>query len=255
MHHLGPLSLRPCTCPYVRAVPQAYMWCEEGPTPQVLPARLAVPWAAVSRALDMPPVLVYATYNLYNWRRLPVQAGAAHGGTEGHGDTGSASGGGPGGPVALNNIVCLHVSPRVACAFACACEPVCMGWCRVPTTVAGRGHSVARQHEGLPESAACLPACSSPNGPRSLPRWLHVLDVLGTMLCEHCGTLVLVLCCVPQNFFGGQDEEWFRLVHVDIEAKAAAAVANIPRLQQAVQQVGPGEVGAAGLRAGLRAGL
>jgi hypothetical protein len=48
---------------------QAYMWCEAGPVPSSLPAVIAQPWAAVSRALDMPPVLVYATYNLLNWRR------------------------------------------------------------------------------------------------------------------------------------------------------------------------------------------
>lgn len=68
------------------------MWCEspgpgpQGSPPQVLPAVLAVPWVDVARALDMPPVLVYATYNLYNWKRLD-----------------------PSGPVALGNIVCLHV--------------------------------------------------------------------------------------------------------------------------------------------------
>src|SRR5919198_5362667 len=36
-----------------------------------------------------------------------------------------------------------------------------------------------------------------------------------------------------QNFFGGLDEEWFVLVHVDIEAKAGAALAGIVRAQQA----------------------
>jgi hypothetical protein len=81
----------------------------------VLPAGLAAPWCAVSAALDMPPVLVYATYNLYNWRRLDG-----------------------GGAVALGNTCCLH------------------------------------------------------------------------------------------NFLGGVDEEWFRLVHVAIEAQAAAAVASLP---------------------------
>jgi indoleamine 2,3-dioxygenase len=45
------------------------MWCEEGPTPSLLPAVIAQPWVAVSGALGMPPVLVYATYNLLNWRR------------------------------------------------------------------------------------------------------------------------------------------------------------------------------------------
>ncbi|MEW5320505.1 MAG: hypothetical protein WDW38_011573 [Sanguina aurantia] len=100
----------------------SYMWCEDGPTPQILPARLAQPWVAVAAALDMPPVLVYATYNLYNWRKID-----------------------PAGPIALGNICCLH------------------------------------------------------------------------------------------NFFGGQDEEWFRLVHVQIEVACASAVAGLPAMQAAAQ--------------------
>ncbi|PNW70203.1 hypothetical protein CHLRE_17g710200v5 [Chlamydomonas reinhardtii] len=101
----------------------AYMWCEPGPPPAVLPAVLAVPWARVAAAVGMPPILTYATYNLYNWRRLDPSA-----------------------PVRLGNIVCLH------------------------------------------------------------------------------------------NFLGGPDEEWFRLVHVDIEARAGPAVAGLARLQQAAAQ-------------------
>jgi len=67
----------------------AHIWLG-GPTPPAeLPARLAVPWAAVAAALDMPPVLVYSTYNLINWRRLD-----------------------PAGPVALGNIVCLQARAR-----------------------------------------------------------------------------------------------------------------------------------------------
>jgi indoleamine 2,3-dioxygenase len=37
-----------------------------------------------------------------------------------------------------------------------------------------------------------------------------------------------------QNFLGGLDEEWFILIHVDIEAKAAPALAALPRAQEAV---------------------
>eukprot|EP00197_Chlamydomonas_leiostraca_P010343 CAMPEP_0202859958 /NCGR_PEP_ID=MMETSP1391-20130828/1867_1 /ASSEMBLY_ACC=CAM_ASM_000867 /TAXON_ID=1034604 /ORGANISM="Chlamydomonas leiostraca, Strain SAG 11-49" /LENGTH=241 /DNA_ID=CAMNT_0049539073 /DNA_START=40 /DNA_END=762 /DNA_ORIENTATION=+ len=66
-------------------IAHAYMWCESPGPPQSLPPVLAVPWAAVSRALGMPPVLVYATYNLYNWRRLDASK-----------------------PIELGNIVCLH---------------------------------------------------------------------------------------------------------------------------------------------------
>jgi indoleamine 2,3-dioxygenase len=36
-----------------------------------------------------------------------------------------------------------------------------------------------------------------------------------------------------QNFFGGEDEEWFVLIHVAIEAAAAPALAAIPTAQQA----------------------
>lgn len=47
--------------------------------PTTLPAVLAQPWATVAAALQMPPVLVYATYNLMNWRRLdtsrPIELG------------------------------------------------------------------------------------------------------------------------------------------------------------------------------------
>eukprot|EP00955_Chlamydomonas_euryale_P111228 366050-Chlamydomonas_euryale.AAC.14 len=77
---------------------QAYMWCEQdgSPPPSMLPAVLAVPWAATAARVGMPPVLVYATYNLLNWRRLD-----------------------PDGPVQLGNIVCLNVRvPKHACAFS-----------------------------------------------------------------------------------------------------------------------------------------
>lgn len=42
-----------------------------------------------------------------------------------------------------------------------------------------------------------------------------------------------------QNFLGGLDEEWFILVHVEIEAKAAAALAAIPSAKQAVGEDQP----------------
>lgn len=61
------------------------MWCDGPEPPPVLPAVLAGPWCTVAAALDMPPVLTYATYNLLNWRRLD-----------------------PAGAVGLGNIACLH---------------------------------------------------------------------------------------------------------------------------------------------------
>ena len=39
---------------------------------------------------------------------------------------------------------------------------------------------------------------------------------------------------LPENFLGGMNEDWFILVHVDIEPKAAAISRAIPRLQLAV---------------------
>lgn len=71
-----PDSLPVPTCPMHL---QAYMWCAGPQVPTVLPSLLAKPWATVSAAVHMPPVLVYATYNLLNWRRLdetqPVELG------------------------------------------------------------------------------------------------------------------------------------------------------------------------------------
>jgi indoleamine 2,3-dioxygenase len=37
---------------------------------------------------------------------------------------------------------------------------------------------------------------------------------------------------VPQNFLGGPDEEHFRLVHVEIEAKAGPALSKLRILQE-----------------------
>ena len=56
----------------------AYIWLE-GTPPPLLPASLSVPWVRVSKALDMPPILTYSTYNLLNWRRIdengPIELG------------------------------------------------------------------------------------------------------------------------------------------------------------------------------------
>jgi indoleamine 2,3-dioxygenase len=40
--------------------------------------------------------------------------------------------------------------------------------------------------------------------------------------------------CLLQNFFGGQDEEWFVLIHVAIEAQAGPGLAAILAAQKAV---------------------
>src|SRR5213594_2360213 len=45
-----------------------------------------------------------------------------------------------------------------------------------------------------------------------------------------------------QNFLGGLDEEWFVLVHVDIEAKAGKALAGIAQALRAARADNPDEV-------------
>jgi hypothetical protein len=158
-----------------------YLWCDGPGTPQALPAALAAPWAAVAAALGMPPVLVYATYNLLNWRRLERA-----------------------GPVALGNIACQHVRARGGGG--------------------GRGRAALGVGKGAP-SSCCAPAPARP----STHRARHPT----TPPPHHPTTR-------PQNFLGGVDEEWFRLVHVSIEAAAGPAVAALEPLQRAAREVGGG---------------
>jgi indoleamine 2,3-dioxygenase len=91
-----------------------YVWGEKTIDP-VLPANIAVPWHALATKLGRPPVLSYASYALWNWRRIDSS-----------------------GPIACGNITLL------------------------------------------------------------------------------------------QNFLAGIDEEWFILIHIDIEARAAKAINAIP---------------------------
>lgn len=98
----------------------AYVW-GEGPPPKSIPPSLAVSWFELSQKLGRPPVLSYASYASYNWRRIN-----------------------PSGPIELGNIALI------------------------------------------------------------------------------------------QNFFGGADEEWFIVIHVDIEAKAGPALVSLVEAQNAV---------------------
>jgi len=50
------------------------------------------------------------------------------------------------------------------------------------------------------------------------------------------GPVALGNIALLQNFLGGADEEWFVLVHVDIEAKAAPGLVRIGAAQEAVRQ-------------------
>src|SRR5688572_26318672 len=51
---------------------------------------------------------------------------------------------------------------------------------------------------------------------------------------DPAGPIALGNLALLQNFLGGIDEEWFILVHVEIEARAAPALDAIPRAQAAV---------------------
>lgn len=58
----------------------------------------------------------------------------------------------------------------------------------------------------------------------ALDNWYR-FDKDGPIECGNIGLL--------QNFLGGADEEWFILIHVDIEAKAGPAMAAIPSAMEA----------------------
>ena len=59
----------------------------------------------------------------------------------------------------------------------------------------------------------------------TLDNWAK-LDPKGPVTTDNIGVL--------QNFYGGVDENWFIMIHVEIEAKAGAALASIPDLIEAV---------------------
>ncbi len=99
-----------------------YVWEQWKDKPcNFIPASIAVPWHYVAKKIGRPPVLSYASYALFNWRRLDPEK-----------------------PIELGNIVTL------------------------------------------------------------------------------------------QNFLGGIDEEWFILVHVQIEAEAGSALYAVAKMQQAI---------------------
>lgn len=71
----------------------------------------------------------------------------------------------------------------------------------------------------------------------TLDNWYKV-DPKGEVSLDNIATI--------QNFYGGVDENWFILVHVEIEAKAGRALAAIPALIDAVAKAD-----AAGVKKGL----
>jgi indoleamine 2,3-dioxygenase len=86
---------------------------------------------------------------------------------------------------------------------------------QLPATLAVPWHAVAKK-VGRP------PVLSYPS--YALHNWRR-RDPRGPIAI---GNIVLL-----QNFLGGIDEEWFILIHVDIEAKAGAAIAALQPAQQA----------------------
>lgn len=58
----------------VSALCMAYIWTEE-PAVEVLPAQLAVPWAAIAERLGRPPMITHSSVVLNNWRRLDPNDG------------------------------------------------------------------------------------------------------------------------------------------------------------------------------------
>ncbi|HEY0901708.1 MAG TPA: indoleamine 2,3-dioxygenase, partial [Micavibrio sp.] len=66
-----------------------------------------------------------------------------------------------------------------------------------------------------------------------LPYSSYTLDNWGKL--DPQGPVALDNIYVIQNFYGGVDENWFIMVHVEIEAKAGKALAAIPALIEAVE--------------------
>ena len=94
---------------------------------------------------------------------------------------------------------------------------------------------------GTAEPATSIPCClsrpwhqlaSALGRPPVLSYASYALDNWRTP--DRAGAIELGNIALLQNFLGGQDEEWFVLVHVAIEAKAGPALAAITASQQAV---------------------
>ncbi len=81
-----------------------------------------------------------------------------------------------------------------------------------------------------------------------LPYTAYTLDNWGRF--DRKGPITLENIYVIQKFLGGQDEHWFIMVHIEIEAKAGVALAAIPALLDAVDKKD-----AKGITAGLKAVL
>jgi indoleamine 2,3-dioxygenase len=92
---------------------------------------------------------------------------------------------------------------------------------KIPETLAAPWHAVA-QELGRP------PVLSYPS--YALHNWRRIDPHRDIEL----GNIALL-----QNFWGGADEEWFILIHIDIEAKAAAAIRSLLPAERAASEGRP----------------
>jgi indoleamine 2,3-dioxygenase len=86
---------------------------------------------------------------------------------------------------------------------------------RLPASIAAPWHAVAKRLGRPPVLSYASYA---------LNNWRRI---------DRDGSIALGNIALLQNFLGGADEEWFILVHVDIEAKAASGLARILLAQEA----------------------
>ena len=87
----------------------------------------------------------------------------------------------------------------------------------IPQSLAVPWHKLAQKLDRTPTLVYCSYA---------LHNWRRI---------DPSGPLELGNICLLQNFLGGIDEEWFVLIHVDIEALAAPALAELTAMQEAAQ--------------------
>jgi indoleamine 2,3-dioxygenase len=117
-------------------------------------------------------------------------------------------------------------------------------WRRAMSGLSYLGHAYVWSGEAAQEIPAKLAVpwaevaahCGRPPilsyGSYALDNWFR-FDPEGPIQCGNIGLI--------QNFWGGADEEWFILIHVDIEFRAARAVNAIPRAITAAEN---GDAGA-----------
>ncbi len=89
---------------------------------------------------------------------------------------------------------------------------------RIPANLAIPWHAVA-ERLGRP------PVLSYPS--YALHNWRRI---------DPNGPVAIGNIALLQNFWGGADEEWFILIHIDIEAHAAGVIRTLPKLTQAAAQ-------------------